>query len=33
MLWGGLSYIAYYFIASFVLHAQFVIKSNRAAST
>ena len=33
MLWAGLSYIAYYFIASFILHARFVLKSNRAAST
>jgi hypothetical protein len=33
MLWAGLSYIAYYFIASFILHARFVIQSNRAAST
>jgi phosphatidylcholine synthase len=33
MLWAGLSYIAYYFIASFALHALFVLKSNRAAST
>ncbi|HLX04104.1 MAG TPA: CDP-alcohol phosphatidyltransferase family protein [Candidatus Binatus sp.] len=33
MLWAGLSYIAYYFIASFILHARFVLQSNRAAST
>ena len=32
MLWAGLSYIAYYFIASFVLHARFALKSHRAAS-
>jgi phosphatidylcholine synthase len=32
MLWAGLSYIAYYFIASFILHARFVLESHRAAS-
>ena len=32
MLWGGLTYIAYYFIASFILHAQYVLKSHRSAS-
>ena len=30
MLWAGLSYIAYYFIASFVLHARFALKAHRA---
>ena len=32
MLWAGLSFIAYYLIASFVLQARAALKSNRAAS-
>jgi len=32
MLWAGLSFIAYYFIASFVLQARAALKSNRTAS-
>jgi phosphatidylcholine synthase len=30
MLWAGLSFIAYYFIASFVLQARAALKSNRS---
>jgi len=29
MLWAGLSFIAYYFIASFALQARATLKSNR----
>jgi phosphatidylcholine synthase len=32
LLWTGLSFIAYYFIASFVLHARLALNSNRAVS-
>jgi phosphatidylcholine synthase len=32
LLWTGLSFIAYYFIASFTLHARLVLKSHRTAS-
>jgi hypothetical protein len=30
MLWAGLSFIAYYLIASFVLQARAALKSNRS---
>jgi hypothetical protein len=33
MLWAELSFIAYYFIASFVLQALAAIKSNPATSS